>query len=97
MPGYSRATYSEGHLFYVRDGTLLAAAVRRSPRNRERIADGVVRTRQPMPTSEGDAAFDVVASGVLIYYLEPGRGIDTAHAVRSPRPGDAGPDRDAGA
>ena len=50
MPGYSRVTYSDGYLFYVRDGTLLAQPfdVRRG--TAERIADGVVRTRQvPRP------------------------------------------------
>ena len=71
MPGYSRATYSDGHLFYVRDGTLLAQPfdVRRGTVSGSPMAlSGRVKYHV-----EGDAAFDVVPSGVLIYYLEPGQ------------------------
>jgi Tol biopolymer transport system component len=71
MPGYSRVTYSNDHLVYVRDGTLFAQPfdVRSATLSGSPIAlSGRVKYH-----AEGDAAFDVVASGVLIYYLEPGQ------------------------
>jgi eukaryotic-like serine/threonine-protein kinase len=70
MPAYSRVTYSQGYLFYVRDGTLLA-----QPFNARRATLGgspVALSGRVKYHAEGDAAFDVASSGVLIYYLEPG-------------------------
>jgi Tol biopolymer transport system component len=71
MDAYSRVTYTSSYLFYVRDGTLLA-----QPFDAGRPA----LTGSPVALSgrvkyhrEGDAAFDVSASGVLISYFESGQ------------------------
>ena len=71
MPAYSRVTYSAGHLFYVREGTLLAQpfdAGRPTLSGSPIALSGRVKYH-----AEGDAAFDVSPSGVLIYYHEPGQ------------------------
>ncbi len=71
MPGYSRVTYSNGYLFYVRDGTLLAQPF--DARNATLSGSPVALSGRVKHHVEGDAAFDVASSGVLIYYLEPGQ------------------------
>jgi Tol biopolymer transport system component len=71
MPAYSRVTYSPTHLFYVRDGTLLA---QRFDSSRATLSGPTAALSGRVKYhSEGDAAFDVASSGVLIYYLEPGQ------------------------
>jgi dipeptidyl aminopeptidase/acylaminoacyl peptidase len=73
MPAYSRVTYGAGHLLWVRDGTLQAQPF---------DVDSATLSGQPIALSgrvkhhaEGDAAFDVSSSGVLIYYREPGEAL----------------------
>jgi Tol biopolymer transport system component len=70
MAGYSRVTYCDGQLFYVRDGTLLAQPF--DARTATFTGSPVALSGRVKYHAEGDAAFDVAASGVLIYYLEPG-------------------------
>jgi Tol biopolymer transport system component len=73
MPAYSRVTYSPGHLFYVREGTLLAQPF--DARTAELGGSPVALSGRVKYHAEGDAAFDVTPSGVLIYYLEPGQAL----------------------
>jgi Tol biopolymer transport system component len=73
LQAYSRATYAAGHLLWVREGTLMAQPF-----------DTAAATLSGMPIAisgrvkhhaEGDAAFDVAPSGVLVYYQEPGQAL----------------------
>jgi Tol biopolymer transport system component len=71
MPAYSRVAYSQEHLLFVRQGTLLAQPF---------DADTVTLSGQPIALSgrvkyhaEADGAFDVSSSGVLIYCLDSGQ------------------------
>jgi len=70
MPAYSRVTYCCGYLYWVRDGALIAQPF---------DAANVRLTGAPISLFgrirahfHGDAAFDVVPSGVLIYAIESG-------------------------
>lgn len=70
MDAYSRTAFSQGHILYVRDGTLQA-----QPFDPDH---GLVRG-PAVPLAPGvkfhartDAAFDATPSGVLVYATEPG-------------------------
>jgi Tol biopolymer transport system component len=72
MAAYSRVTYANGQLLFVRDGTLLAQPF--DPGTVRLSGSPVALAGRVKSHAEGDAAFDV-ASGVLIYSLEPGQSI----------------------
>lgn len=71
MPAYSRVAYSPtGHLLFVRNGTLMAQAF---------DPQGAVLSGEPLPIaasvkahSASDGAFDVSATGILIYRANEG-------------------------
>lgn len=70
MSAYSRVAYGSGHLLFVREGTLLAQPFdvdRAALRGEPQALSGRVKGH-----AEGDAAFDVSSSGVLIYSLDAG-------------------------
>ncbi len=73
MPAYSRVTYANGQLLFVRDGTLLAQPF--DPGTVRLSGAPVALAGRVKSHAEGDAAFDVAASGVLVYSLEPGQSI----------------------
>jgi Tol biopolymer transport system component len=72
MPAYSRVTYARGQLLFVRDGTLFAQPF--DPGTARLSGSPAALAARVKSHAEGDAAFDV-ASGVLIYSLEPGQSI----------------------
>jgi Tol biopolymer transport system component len=66
-------TYASGQLLFVRDGTLLAQPF--DPATARLSGSPVALAGRVKSHAEGDAAFDVAPSGVLVYSLEPGQSI----------------------
>ena len=70
MPAYSRVTYASGYLYWVRDGALIAQPF--DPATALPTGSPVSLFGRIKAHFQGDAAFDVVPSGVLIYGIESG-------------------------
>lgn len=71
MPAYSRVSYADGRLLYVREGTLVA-----HPFDARALAlrgEPVTIAGRVKYHAASDAAFDVSDSGVLIYSVTPGQ------------------------
>ena len=71
LPDYSRALYADEHLLYVRDGVLTAHPF--DPRTGTFDGEAVAIASGVKFHAGSDAAFDVSASGVLIYSVTPGQ------------------------
>src|SRR5262249_43695674 len=65
LQGVSQAMYSQGHLLFVRDLTLLAQAF--DARRQELFGDPVPIAEQIVTGVGGNSAFSVSPSGVLVY------------------------------
>jgi Tol biopolymer transport system component len=71
MDAYSRVTYANGYLLYVRDGVLFAHPF--DPMGPEVTGQAVPLASRVKAHAESDAAFDVSATGLLIYCPESGQ------------------------
>ena len=70
MPAYSRATYADGHLLYVREGSLIAQPI--DPRTLSLKGDPITVAGRVAHHARSDAAFDVSSNGALIFNAEGG-------------------------
>ena len=70
LPAYSRTAYADGHLLYVREGTLMAQPI--DPRTLALRGDPIAVAHRVSHHARSDAAFDVSPSGVLIFSAEGG-------------------------
>jgi Tol biopolymer transport system component len=71
MPAFSRSAYADGHLLFVREGTLLAQPF--DPHMATPRGEPVALAARVQHHPSSDAAFDVSTSGVLIHGGTPGR------------------------
>ena len=69
-PAYSRTTYANGHLLYVRDGSLVAQPL--DPQTASLSGEPVTLARGVGFHPRGDALFDASSNGILIYSVEGG-------------------------